>query len=182
MNILILQGSPRKGGNSDLLADEFARAAAAEKHEVTQFRITDRQINGCLACEGCWKQDGLPCVQQDGMQPLYPLLNLADLVVFATPLYYYGFSAQMKAVIDRFYPFGKGDKPDAFAGKQCAMIVCGATDDEDDFEPLIQHYERICDELGWEDIGVVAASGLWEAGDAAKSEWMEAARDLAMDL
>ncbi len=67
------------------------------------------------------------------MQPLYPLLNQADAVVFATPLYFYGMSAQIRTVIDRFYPLCKDDKKPAFEGKQSAMILCGAEEDDDAF-------------------------------------------------
>ena len=91
--------------------------------------------------------------------------------------------SRLKAVIDRFYPLCHGDdKRRAFADKESALILCGASEEEDDFEPAVANYEVMADYLGWEDRGILVASGLGDIGDAAKSEWLEAARDLAMDL
>lgn len=179
--ILILTASPRKNGNSDTLAREFAGAAREKGHMVDIFRIADHEIHPCRACDGCWT-DGKPCVQDDGMRQLYPLLNQADVVAFFTPLYFFGMSAQMKLVIDRFYPLCKDDKMDAFSGKQSVLVVCGASQDEDDFEAALEHYDLMTDYLGWEDCGAVVASGLWEPGAAAKSQWLETMRDLTLDL
>ncbi|MCQ4897443.1 MULTISPECIES: flavodoxin family protein [Anaerotruncus] len=182
-NILVLVGSPRPKGNSQVLAEAFAVAAREKGHETEVLRVSGMKIAGCQACERCWKKDGLPCVQQDDMQKLFPKLNVADMIVFAAPIYYFGFPAQLKAVIDRFYPLCHGDdKRRAFADKESALILCGASEEEDDFEPAVANYEVMADYLGWEDRGILVASGLGDIGDAAKSEWLEAARDLAMDL
>lgn len=181
-NILILTGSPRKNGNSDTLAQAFADKARANGHEVTLYRTADKQIRGCAACDRCWSKDGKPCVMQDDMQELFPMLNLADIVVFAAPIYFFGLPAQLKAVIDRFYPLCKDDKMDAFSGKQCFLIICGASDDENDFEPTIQTYEVMADYLGWEDCGTVVALGLEGTGDAKDSEWINAVRELAQSI
>ncbi len=180
--VLILAGSPRKGGNSDTLALEFAAQAEKKGCQVDIFRPADHSIHPCMACGRCWSKDGKPCVQEDDMQKLYPLLNQADMVVFFSPLYFFGISAQLKAVIDRFYPLCQDDKMDTFSGKQSAFVIVGASGDEDSFEPAIATYDQLTDYLNWEDCGVVAATGLWEKGAAAKSIWMETARDLAMDL
>lgn len=182
-NILVFVGSPRRKGNSQVLADTFATAAREKGHEVTVVRVCDLKVSGCRACEGCWKKDGLPCVQQDDMQKLYPMLNLADMIVFAAPIYYFGLPSQLKAIIDRFYPLCRSDdKRRAFADKESALILCGASEEEDDFEPAVANYEVTADYLGWEDRGIIVATGLSEVGDAEKSEWMEAARDLAVDI
>lgn len=182
MRILVLSGSPRKGGNSDLLAAEFAASAQEKGHEVDVVRVAERKIGGCAGCERCWENGGAPCVQKDGMQELYPMLNLADMVVFATPCYYFGFPAQLKAVMDRFYPFSKEGKSDVFGDKQCAMIVCGGSEDEDDFEAQVRSYEIMTDSIGWEDRGILVVTGVNERGDVKGTDWMQAARDLAMDL
>lgn len=182
MQILILAGSPRMGGNSDLLAGEFARAAQAKGHTVDIVRVAERRISGCVACERCFENGGAPCVQKDEMQELYPLLNLADMVVFAAPTYYGCFPSQLKAVIDRFYPFSKGDKAEAFAGKQSALILCGASEDEEDFDAAVSAYELLVDFLGWDDAGALVAVGVGERGAVSGTEWLQAARDLVLDL
>lgn len=181
MEILVLAGSPRDSGNSLALAEAFAQAATEAGHHVAVKRTAALKIGPCRGCDRCWT-NGVPCVQKDDMQQLYPLLNLADMVVFASPLYFFGFTAQLKAVIDRFYPLCKGDKKAPFGGKQCALLLCGASEEEADFEGAIQTYEIIADYLDWEDCGELIAPGLSELGDAAKSDWLQAARELAADL
>ena len=181
--ILVLSGSPRKGGNCDLLAEEFIKEAERAGHRIDRFCAAGSGVSPCMACDRCWTRNGLPCVQEDGMQPLYPLLNQADAVVFATPLYFYGMSAQIRTVIDRFYPLCKDDKKPAFEGKQSAMILCGAEEDDDAFEGAVGSYERMIDYLNWEDCGILVATGLWEKGAAANApEWLESARDLARNF
>ena len=179
--ILVLAGSPRRGGNSDTLAEAFAEQAKKNGNQVDIVYITKHPVNGCLACDGC-RNGKFPCVQKDGMQEIYPLLEKADAVVFATPLYYFGFPAQIKAVIDRLYAYSKPDKKALLHIAECAMIVCGESKDEDDYEGIIENYELTVDYLGWEDCGVLAATGLRNKEDARDSEWIEAAQDLAMNF
>ncbi|MEM1484646.1 flavodoxin family protein [Oscillospiraceae bacterium PP1C4] len=180
--ILVLAGSPRQNGNSDILAHEFCKAAQEEGHIVDTFRVADHKINGCVACDRCWSKDESPCVQNDEMVKLFPLLEAADMIVLVTPLYYFGFPSQIKAVIDRFYPYSKDQKLRGIDGKECAMIVCGGSDDENSFEAVMETYDMLTDYLEWEDLGVIPATALFEKGTATHSEWMEAARDLAMNL
>lgn len=180
--ILVLCGSPRRGGNSDLLAQAFADAAKQAGHTAELFFAAANPVSGCLVCERCWENSGAPCVQKDAMQQLYPLLNTADVIVFSTPLYYFGFSAQLKAVIDRFYPLSKEGKAEVFADKQTFLIICGASEDEVDYEAVTQHYETLVDYLGWEDCGVLAVQGVQEKGAVKNTDWMDAVRELVQAL
>ncbi len=88
--ILILTGSPRHGGNSDLLAAAFQKGAEAAGHSVTQFATASKKFYPCLACDTCWYQ-GRPCSIKDDFNGLANLLEAADLIVFATPLYWFTF-------------------------------------------------------------------------------------------
>ena len=101
MNILIISGSPRKGGNTELLAEAFAKGAA-EHHHVEIVSVRDYKVNPCLGCNACFKTNGI-CAQKDDMAIIYEMMNQADMLVIASPVYFYGISAQLKAVIDRFH-------------------------------------------------------------------------------
>lgn len=97
--VLILSGSPRKGGNSDLLCEEFAKGAQEAGHEVEKIRVAEKNIGYCRACYGC-RGTG-KCVIKDDMAELLEKMVAADVFVLASPVYYYSIDAQMKAVIDR---------------------------------------------------------------------------------
>ena len=101
MNILILSGSPRKDGNTELLAEAFAKGAA-EHHHVEIVSVHDYKVNPCLGCNACFKTDGI-CAQKDDMALIYEKMSQTDMLVIASPVYFYSISAQLKAVIDRFH-------------------------------------------------------------------------------
>ena len=101
MKILLITGSPRKNGNSNTLASHFARGAQEAGHELARFDCAFKDVHPCTACNSCG-MDG-PCVFQDDFDFVRGHIVQADLVAFASPMYYFGFSAQLKAVIDRFY-------------------------------------------------------------------------------
>ena len=101
MNILILSGSPRKGGNTELLVEAFAKGAATQ-HHVEIVSVRDDKVNPCLGCNACFKTNGI-CAQKDDMTMIYEKMSQADMLVIASPVYFYSISAQLKAVIDRFH-------------------------------------------------------------------------------
>ena len=99
-NVLILSGSPRKGGNSDILCDEFARGAAECGNHVEKIRVADKKIGYCRACYYC-RDNGGACVLKDDMAEVLQKMIDADVIVLASPVYFYSIDAQLKAVIDR---------------------------------------------------------------------------------
>lgn len=101
-NVLILMGSPRKKGNTSILCDAFARGAMEAGNRVEKIDIQGMKINGCLGCNACQRNGGR-CVQKDDMQDLYLKIAEADIVVLASPVYFYTWTAQLKAVLDRTY-------------------------------------------------------------------------------
>lgn len=101
--ILILSSSPRKRGNSQLLCEQFQKGAEAAGHQTDLVRLAEKRIGFCRACDGCMRNGGT-CVLQDDMAQVLRQFQEADVVVLATPVYFYGISAQMKAFIDRTYP------------------------------------------------------------------------------
>ena len=99
-NILILSGSPRKGGNSDTLCDQFMAGAQEAGHTVEKIWVQGEKIAPCLGCGHCQKHAG-ECVQKDAMADILQKMVEADVLVLASPVYFYSVSAQIKAVIDR---------------------------------------------------------------------------------
>ena len=100
--IFVLMGSPRKNGNTSILCDEFIRGAEEAGHEAEKIIIAEKRINGCLGCGGCQRNGGT-CVQKDDMTELSEKILAADVIVLASPIYYYTWTAQLKAVIDRTF-------------------------------------------------------------------------------
>ena len=102
-NVLIISSSPRKKGNTNALCEQFQKGAEAKGHHVDLVRIMENKIGFCLACDSCMKNGG-KCIQKDDMAAILDLYSKADVLVLATPVYFYGISAQLKTFIDRMYP------------------------------------------------------------------------------
>ena len=166
-NVLVLTGSPRRGGNSDLLADALIKGAQAAGHTVTKYTTADKRIAGCRACRGCYTM-GRACVIDDDFNALAPLVEQADVLVFATPLYWFSVPAQLKAAIDRFYAL---DNTGRLAHiRESALLACAATTDMPDFDGLVRAYQNLCGYKKWTDRGVLLAPGVEEKGDVAKTD------------
>ena len=103
MKVLILQGSPRANGNTAWMAEEYKKASEAAGHDVTLVNVAKKKIAGCLACEYCHNKGNGACIQKDDMQELYPLIQEAEALVLAAPIYYFTLSAQIQAPIQRVY-------------------------------------------------------------------------------
>lgn len=99
-HVLILSGSPRKGGNSDLLCDRFAAGASDAGHTVEKIRIAEKDVHPCIACYHC-SDSGGECVFRDDMADILQKMIDADVLVLASPVYFYSVDAQLKSVIDR---------------------------------------------------------------------------------
>ena len=119
-NILVLTGSPRSNGNSFMLADAFIKGAEEAGHRIQRFDAARKQIDGCRACNQCFKH-GKACLFDDDFNSLAPILEEADVLVLATPLYWFSFPTQLKAALDKFYAFMAGGRP--LKIKECALLV-----------------------------------------------------------
>lgn len=122
--VLILEGSPRRNGNSAILSDELARGAEEAGCSVEKVKIAGKKIAGCLGCNGCFRNGGI-CVQKDDMAEIREKMLAADVIVLASPIYFYSMTAQMKAVIDRSYAFFQQLEGKTFY----FLITCGAPDE-----------------------------------------------------
>lgn len=103
-HVLALLGSPRAGGNSETLAQALLKGAESSGNTTYTIRLNGMALGGCIDCRKCWS-NGAPCVIGDGMAEVHNHIRKADVLVFATPLYWYSWSAQIKPVWDRFLPF-----------------------------------------------------------------------------
>ena len=172
--ITVLVGSPRKDGNTEMLADAFLKGAREAGNEISKIHLKGLKVNGCLGCEYCTKNDG-KCVQKDDMQAIYDELRNTDIVVLATPIYYFGITAQLKAVIDRFYP--SLTKP--FSAHSSLFLVTYGDESATEADMAIAHYKTIISRgMGWQDCGVVKASGVFERGDIAGHRSLSEAEEL----
>lgn len=177
MKITVLTGSPRRNGNSNYLAAEFIRGAQEQGHEVYRFDCAYRDVAPCRACNSCGMNG--PCVITDDFQELSRHIISADLVVFATPMYYFGMSAQMKRVIDRFYAINGTIKG---ASKKAALIMTYADTSEREAQPMLVHYRTLTDYLGWTSIGEIVASGVWTAGSVKNTDYPQQAYMMGKNL
>jgi len=150
MKVLILQGSPRAKGNTAWMAEEYKNAAEAAGHEVTLVNVSHKHINGCLACEYCHGKGNGACIQKDDMQELYPLLAEAEVLVLASPIYYFTLSAQIQAPIQRFYAMMKPANV-----KKTALLLSSHSPNV--YEAAITEYKLIAGFCGYEDTGIVTA-------------------------
>ena len=173
-NILILTGSPRKNGNSDMLAEAFARGARAGGHAVSIFNTT-KNMGGCKACDTCWSK-GQACSFTDSFTELEPLLEQADALVFATPVYWFGFSAQLKAAIDRLYAYVSPNVQRPLKIRESALLACAeGPADAHVFDGLVLTFESIVQYLGWRNAGHLTVPSVLNKGDILKTDALDKA-------
>ncbi len=160
--VLILAGSPRKGGNSDTLSVEFMRGAKETGHEVEMIRIADKNIHYCIGCGTCHKTG--KCVFQDDMAEILDKMLAANVLVLATPVYFYSMSAQMKTMIDRTVP-----KYTEISNKEVYFIITAADTDKPIMEKVIEAlrgFTRDCLD-GTQEKGIIYGLGAYEPGTVA---------------
>lgn len=157
MKITIFNGSPRKE-NTLAMAEAFAEGAKAAGHEVEILHVGKMKIAGCLGCEYCHTNGEGKCVQKDDMEKVMPAYMDSDMVVFASPIYYFGMTAQITAAIQRVYCIGKPAK-----AKKAALLLSSASPNP--YDGAIGTFKGICAFTGIENCGIFTA-----AGDENKSE------------
>jgi len=157
--ILILAGSARKGGNSDVLCDAFMQGAETAGHQVEKLYVTDYTIHYCRGCGVC-NTTGR-CVQKDDMAGILEKMKSADVIVFATPVYFYSVCGQMKTLIDRTVP-----QYTQLSDKEFYFIVAAADTDTGAMERTLECFRGFLDCLpNAVEKGVVYGTGAWQIGD-----------------
>jgi len=158
--VVVLSGSPRKGGNSDTLCDRFVEGARVAGHEVEKIFIRDKKINYCTGCGTCFQGDK-PCPQKDDMAGILDKMIAADAIVMATPVYFYTMNGQMKTLIDRTCA-----RYTEINDKDFYFIMTAADENKKSLERTLEEFRGFtyCLE-GAKEKGVVYATGVWEKGE-----------------
>lgn len=177
MNIVILTGSVRRGGNTDQLVGAFVEGLG-DRHNVEIISVADYKVRPCCGCNQCFETEGHRCVQADDMQRIYPKLAEADVLVIASPVYFYGISAQLKAVIDRLHT----PMRDSFHIRQSALLLVGGSSRPEVFEAIVHQYRLCIKHFDIADRGVVLAGGCRQFGDVAQTAAMDQARQLGAEI
>lgn len=155
MRITILRGSPIKSGSSNLLADYFSQGAATQGHEIVNVDVAHANIHPCSGCKAC-EFGGKPCVQKDEMEVIRAKILATDMLVLATPLYYFGMSAQLKMCIDRCCAFAHQLTEKHM---KAALLVSAWNDDDWTMAAIESHYQALCRYIEMEDMGMVLGVG-----------------------
>ena len=180
--ILILNGGPRPNGNTAALIAAFTEGAQSAGHTVTRFDLSRMKIGGCLGCCGGGKNPDSPCVQKDDMHKIYPVYREADVVVLASPMYYWAFSAQLKMAFDRLFAVAECNPGYANPKKDCCLIMAAEGNTPDNWKPVLDYYHSLMHFMEWTDRGAVLAGGVFEAGAVAGQPVLEEARALGASL
>jgi len=169
-NVIIISASPRRHGNSDLLCDRFLDGAKDAGNDAEKIFLRDKTINYCLACDGCKKNDGT-CVHNDDMSEILDKMTAADVLVLATPVYFYTMDAQMKAVIDRTYAVYPG-----LGTKDVYFIVTAADTNKKSLERTIEGFRGFTScYSGLTEKGIIYGTGAWKIGEIKESTAMDEA-------
>lgn len=169
-NVLILSGSPRRGGNSDLLCEEFMRGAAYAGNQVEKIFLRSKKIGYCNACYYC-KQSGGICAIKDDMAEILSKMHQADVIVLASPVYFYSIDAQMKTVIDRTVAQWTQIK-----NKEFYYIMTAAEDSRHAMDCTLECFRGLAACLsGSREMGVIYGTGVYEAGEVKDTPAMKEA-------
>ena len=177
--ILIITGSARKGGNSDLMADSFMEEAVKNGHQVTKWNVGSKHLSGCIDCKGCFKR-GVPCSIDNDFNALAKLLEQADVLVLATPLYWYNFPSQLKAAIDKIYAYHFGKRN--LSIKESCLLACGEDEGESSFDGLVSTYRHIADFEGWKIRGIIIVPGVADKGAIKQTDGLKRCAELGREI
>lgn len=177
--ILILNGSPRKNGNTKALADAFTRGAEQAGNTVTVFSLDSMNIHPCKGCLGGGRDPSHPCVQRDDMDLIYPVYREADIVVLATPLYYWSVTGQFKAAFDRLFAVAECDPEYKVPVKQAALLMAAGSQE---FEEVTFWYDHLMEHLGWQSIGKVLLGDVLYPDDGKERPELREAEDLGASI
>lgn len=177
MKIIVLFGSPNRKGSTNILVEEFKRGAEEAGHMVEVIDVCHADIHPCIGCVACGYEG--PCVQKDDVEMIRHKLLASDMVVFATPLYYYGMSAQLKTVVDRFCAYNS-----SLNGRnlRSALLTVAWNADDWTFEALITHYKTLVRYINFDDKGMILGYGCGSPSMTQRSRYLKDAYSLGKSL
>lgn len=175
--VLVLSASPRKSGNSDLLCDQFMLGAQESGNQAEKIFLRDKKIGYCFACEQCTDNGG-SCFQKDDMSEILNKMIKSDVIVMATPVYFYTMDAQMKTLIDRTVA-----RYTEIAGKDFYFIVTAANPDEQAMERTVEGFRGFTSCLDEaKEKGIVYGTGAWKKGEIKESNAMTQAYEMGKSV
>ena len=177
MKIIVLMGSPNPKGSTSILVEQFRRGAEESGHAVEVIDVCRAEIHPCIGCVRCGYEG--PCVQKDDVETIRRKLLDADMVVFATPLYYYGMTAQLKTVIDRFCAYNSSLNSRHL---KSALLTVAWNADDWTFEALETHYKTLVRYINFEDKGMVLGYGCGAPSMTQRSKYPQEAYRLGKSL
>lgn len=178
--IVILNGSPRKSGNTSALVKAFRDGAESAGNTVTEFLLDSMNIHGCKGCFGGHSSKECPCVQKDDMAQVYPVVKECDVVVLASPLYYWTMSGQLRTALDRLFALEEGDGNLLRGnGKSSALLMAA---EGHGFEDAVSYYDHLLEHLRWKNLGHVLAGGNMDVGDIQGKPEIQQAYDLGKSI
>ena len=178
--IVILNGSPRKKGNTSALVAEFTRGAKEAGHTVTEFFLDSMDIHGCKGCFGGHSSRECPCVQKDDMMQIYPAVKECDMIVLATPLYYWNMSGQLRTAVDRLFALEEGDGNLLRGHDRSSALLMAA--EGHGFEDVLAYYDHLMEHLRWKNLGHVLAGGNGSVGDIEGKPELEQAYEFGKSI
>ena len=178
--IVILNGSPRKNGNTAALAAQFTKGAEEAGNTVTEFFLDGMDIHGCKGCFGGHSSREYPCVQKDDMVKIYPAVKEADVVVLATPLYYWNMSGQLRTAIDRLFALEEGDGNLLRGNGRSSALLMAAEGSA--FEDVLLYYDHLMEHLRWENLGYVLAGRCGHIGSIEGKPELQKAYELGKSI
>lgn len=171
--VLIISGSPRKGGNSDLLCDEFLRGAAEAGNQVEKIFLREKEIHYCNACARC-RENGGNCIIADDMAEIQEKMKIADVIVMASPVYFYSIDAQMKTLIDRIFASCL-----YIRNKEMYFIMTSAADTDTVMDCTLECFRGFASCLeNAKEMGVIYGKGVHDAGDIRNHPAMKQAYEM----
>lgn len=174
--IVILNGSPRRNGNTSALVKAFTEGAESAGNTVREFFLDKMDIKGCKGCFGGHSGRECPCVQKDDMAQIYPAVKECDVVVLASPLYYWTLSGQLRTAVDRLFALEEGDGNLLRGrGRSCALLMAA---EGHGFDDAVLYYDHLAEHLRWKSLGHVLAGGNMKVGDVKGKAEIEEAYEL----
>ena len=175
--IIVLNGSPRKNGNTAVLIKSFADGAKESGNDVTVFNLSEMNIHFCKGCYAGGKNPESPCTQKDDMDKIYTEYQKADIIVLASPLYFWSISGQLKCAFDRLFAVAELDPHYKSPKKDCILLM---TAEGKKFDDVIYNYDKLMIHMGWEGMGKMLIGGLKNNGDILNRPELEEAKKLGL--
>ena len=177
--IVVLNGSPRPNGNTAALVKAFTDGAEKSGNTVTTFFLDGMNIKGCKGCMGGGKNPDKPCLQSDDMDKIYPVYKEADIVVIASPLYYWNLSGQLRTAFDRLFAVMESSPNFRNPVKDCILLM---TAGGNGFDETLHYYNGLLKYIGWNSLGTVLAGGVRGIGDIEGKPVLEEAYQLGASI